>query len=113
MRAQDQEREVDDVGAAVAAFVAANLSALQGTRVTPHTLSCLERQLGGVARLSSDWCRAPLHERQAYFEQMAVLAVLVAEARRRPPRRARRRWLMCSTPRVATCSSCSDSIPVC
>lgn len=80
VRAQDQAREVDDVGAAVAAFVAANLSTLQGTRVTPHMLSCLERQLGGVARLSSDWASAPLRERQAYFEQMAVLAVLVAES---------------------------------
>lgn len=80
VRAQDQEREVDDVGVAVAAFVAANLSTLQGTRVTPHMLSCLQRQLGGVARLSADWDSAPLHERQAFFEQMAVLAVLVAES---------------------------------
>ena len=80
VRPQDQTRGVDDVGAAVAAFVAANLGALHGTPVTPHMLLRVERQLGGIARLSSDWAHAPAIERQAYFEQMAVLAVLVGES---------------------------------
>ena len=80
VRPQDEARGVDDVGAAVAAFVAANLGALHGTPVTPHMLLRVERQLGGIARLSSDWAHAPAIERQAYFEQMAVLAVLVGES---------------------------------
>jgi len=74
------DQGVDDVGAAVAAFVAANLGALHGTPVAPGMLRCLEKQLHGIARLSSDWDAAPLVERQAYFEQMALLAVLVAES---------------------------------
>jgi hypothetical protein len=80
VRAQDAIAGLDDVGAAVAAFVAANFGALHGTRVAAHTLLSLERQLEGIARVSSDWEAAPLVERQAYFEQMAVLAVLVAES---------------------------------
>ena len=80
VRAQDQVRGVDNVGAAVAAFVAANMGALQGTPVTPGMLLSLERQLDGIARLGCDWEAAPVVERQAYFEQMALLAVLVAES---------------------------------
>ena len=80
VRAQDQAPNVDDVGAAVAAFVAANFAALQGTPVTPGMLLSLEKQLDGIARRSSDWESAPVVERQAYFEQMALLAVLVAES---------------------------------
>jgi hypothetical protein len=80
MRAQDQGSEYDDAGAAVAAFVAANLCALQGQPVTAEMLRALERQLHGIARVSSDWKAAPVVERQAYFEQMALLAVLVAES---------------------------------
>ena len=70
----------DDAGAAVAAFVGANLGALQGEAVTPRMLRALERQLHGIARVSSGWKSAPLVERQAYFEQMALLAVLVGES---------------------------------
>jgi DNA topoisomerase IA len=80
VRAQDQALAVDDVGAAVAAFVAASLGALHGTPVTPGMLLSLEKQLDGIARLSSDWETAAVVERQAYFEQMALLAVLVAES---------------------------------
>jgi len=80
VRAQDQVLGVDDVGAAVAAFVAANFAALQGTVVTPGMLLSLEKQLDGITRRSSDWEAAPVVERQAYFEQMALLAVLVAES---------------------------------
>jgi hypothetical protein len=80
VRPQDEARGVDDVGAAVAAFVAANLGALHGTPVTPDLLLRLERQLGGIARLTADWDTAPARERQAYFEQMALLAVLIAES---------------------------------
>jgi hypothetical protein len=79
VRPQDEARGVDNVGAAVAAFVAANFGALQGIAVTPDMLLHLERQLGGMSRLGIDWSSAPMGERQAYFEQMAVLAVLVTE----------------------------------
>ena len=80
VRSQDLGSDLDDAGAAVAAFVAANLGALQGQPVTPVMLQALERQLHGIARVSSDWKAAPVVERQAYFEQMALLAVLVAES---------------------------------
>jgi hypothetical protein len=80
VRAQDQPGGVDDVGAAVAAFVAANFSALRGMPVTQPMLRALERQLHGIACVTSDWEAAPLVERQAYFEQMALLAVLVADS---------------------------------
>jgi hypothetical protein len=80
LRPQDEPTGRDDAGAAVAAFVAANLAALQGEAVTPRTLRALERQLHGITRVSSGWKGAPLVERQAYFEQMALLAVLVGES---------------------------------
>ena len=64
----------------MAHFVAANLRALHGVDVTPQALLRLERQLAGVARLSSAWDTAPARERQFYFEQMAILAVLIAES---------------------------------
>lgn len=85
VRPQDQSSDFDDAGAAVAAFVAANLGALQGEPVTPGMLRALERQLHGIARVSSDWKAAPIVERQAYFEQMALLAVLVAESAAQAP----------------------------
>jgi hypothetical protein len=80
LRAEDAVLDVDDVGAAVAAFVAANFEALRGVRATPEMLRRLERQLRGVVRLSSGWDTASIDERQAYFEQMAILAVLIAES---------------------------------
>jgi hypothetical protein len=85
VRVQDLASGVDDVGAAVAAFVAANLSALHGAPVTPEILLRLERQLSGVVRVGSAWDGAPARERQAYFEQMALLAVLVSECAKQAP----------------------------
>jgi hypothetical protein len=67
----------DDVVAAVAHFVAANMQALHGLTVTPAMLLALHRQLGGVARLSSRWDQASVRERQVFFEKMAIVAVLV------------------------------------
>jgi hypothetical protein len=52
LRPQDEGVGLDDAGAAVAAFVAANLGALHGQRVTPAMLRVLERQLQGIARAS-------------------------------------------------------------
>jgi hypothetical protein len=77
VRPQDDSH--DNVGAAVARFVAANLLALHGVRASAETLLRLEHQLSGVARASSAWARAPLSERQRYFETMALLAVMVGE----------------------------------
>jgi uncharacterized protein DUF6683 len=82
VRAHDAALPVDDVGAAVAYFVAANLQALHGIAATPAMLLQLERQLGGVAQRSAAWASAPACERQAYFEQMALLGVLVSESSR-------------------------------
>jgi hypothetical protein len=79
VRAHEAGLDVDDVGAAVACFVAANIQALHGITATPETLLRLERQLGGVALRSSAWATASARERQCYFEQMAILAVLIGE----------------------------------
>ncbi|WP_280156084.1 DUF6683 family protein [Piscinibacter sp. XHJ-5] len=79
VRASQADSSLDDVGAAVACFVAANLQALHGIDATPEMLLRLERQLGGVATLSSAWASASARERQLYFEQMAILAVLIRE----------------------------------
>jgi len=86
VRAHEAASPVDDVGAAVAAFVAANMQALHGVSATPATLLQLERQLSGVALRSSAWDDAPARERQNYFEQMAILAVLIGESSAQAPR---------------------------
>jgi len=80
LRAEQADAGVDDVGAAVAHFVAANMQALHGMAVTAPMLLRLERQLSGVARLSSAWTTASARDRQLYFEKMAILAVLVGES---------------------------------
>jgi hypothetical protein len=77
VRPQDAGRGVDDVGAAVALFVVANFRALAPVEVTAEALAQLERQLTGVVRSTSAWATAAASERQFYFEQMAILAVLV------------------------------------
>lgn len=72
----------DDVGAAAAYFVAANLEVLHGEAATPQGLLALECQLAAVVRVSSAWSQAPARERQIYFEKLAVLGVLVHETAR-------------------------------
>jgi hypothetical protein len=79
LRPGDAARGVDDVGAAVARFVAANFRVLQGIDVEPATLRRLESQLSGVVRVSSGWASASPRDRQLYFEKMAVLAVFMRE----------------------------------
>lgn len=80
VRPQDAARGIDDVGAAVAHFVAANLHVLHGSAVTPQVLAKLELQLAGVVRLTSAWASATARERQLYFEKMALLSVFVGES---------------------------------
>lgn len=80
VRPQDSARGFDDVGAAAAHFVAANLSALSGQQPTAAELLQLERQLRRVVQTSLAWGELPAADRQAYVEQLALLAVLVGEA---------------------------------
>lgn len=77
-QAQDTGSSIDDAGAAVAFFVAASFKALHGTDASRHTLAALERQLRGLVRLASRWDSISTAERQNYFEQMAIVGVLVA-----------------------------------
>lgn len=77
VRAHEGTLLLDDVGAAVANFVAANMQALHGVKATPAMLLQLERQLSGVTLRSAAWDRASAIDRQNYFEQMAILAVLI------------------------------------
>jgi hypothetical protein len=79
LRTEQADAGVDDVGAAVAHFVAANMQALHGGTVTPPMLLRLERQLAGVVKRSAKWASASARERQLYFEKMAILAVLIGE----------------------------------
>lgn len=82
VRAHESALAFDDVGAAAARFVAVNLRALRGIAASPVMLQRLENQLGHAMRRSASWSRAPLGERQACFEQFALLAVLVDESSR-------------------------------
>lgn len=79
IRPDDTARGFDDVGAAAAAFVAANLEALHGESPTADGLVRLERQLGAILRASPAWVAADARTRQTMFERFAILAVLVAE----------------------------------
>lgn len=77
-RPADTARGIDDAGAAVAFFVAANLGALSGVDYSPAVLERIERQLNEIVRTVSNWDRASIAQRQFYFEQMAMLGVFVA-----------------------------------
>lgn len=77
VRPQDAESNFDDVGAAAALFVVANFQALSPVEASAEILAQLERQLSAVVRRTSAWSSTAASERQFYFEQMAILAVLV------------------------------------
>jgi len=77
VRPQDLAGGLDDAAAAVAHFVAANLFALGSARATPALLARLEQQLLPLARLSANWVTSSTAERQAFFEQVALLSVLI------------------------------------
>lgn len=84
VRAGDLERDIDDVGAAIAGFVAANIHALhlldgRPLKITSKMLLRLERQLTAILHAAAAWKQATAVERQFYFEQMAILSVLIAE----------------------------------
>jgi len=73
-----QDTKYDDAGAALAFFVAMNLSALHDLPATPAVLLLLERQLLGLARRVSGWDSASISQRQFYFEEMAMLGAFMA-----------------------------------
>ena len=80
VRPQDAAAGFDDAGAAAANFVAANLMALSGERPARATLLALERQLRRVMQAALSRPGLPAADVQAHVEQLALLAVLVAEA---------------------------------
>ncbi|HTT11054.1 MAG TPA: DUF6683 family protein [Burkholderiaceae bacterium] len=78
VRAEDAAQPVDDAGAALAFFVAANLNALHDIDATRETLARLERQLAGVAGHAPAWNSGSRTERQFYVEHLAILGVFIA-----------------------------------
>jgi hypothetical protein len=72
--------DVDDLGAAMAFFVAINLRALHGVDVESDALRPLERQLRSVTRLAAQWDSATLPQRQLFFERIAITSILMARA---------------------------------
>ena len=85
-RAGGAPEDSDDLGTALAHFVAANLQALHGVTSPDDALPALGRQLAAIVRASPAWRAAPLRDRQAYAEQMAILSVLMTDLSRRAPR---------------------------
>jgi hypothetical protein len=83
VRPQDAAQPFDDVGAALAYFVATNLGALRGIEPSPAMLQRLEAQLLNMARMTAGSDKASLAERQLYFEHLATIGVLVAAMTRR------------------------------
>ena len=79
-RAQYGATGVDDVGAAMAFFVAINLHALHGVDVGASAMQPLERQLRGVTRLAANWDAATRVQRQVFFERIAILSILVSRS---------------------------------
>lgn len=102
-RRAGKDDRVDDLGLALANFVAANLVVLDAGILTPRALTHMRRQLGGFVTGDPLWTGATLEERQFRFEQIAILGVFVREmaalARRESPaavenvRRAARGYL--------------------
>lgn len=77
-RVQAPDSTLDDLGAALAFFVAVSLHALHGVDIERSVMPVLQRQLHGVSRCVSNWDGAAIEERQSCFERIAVLAVLVS-----------------------------------
>jgi hypothetical protein len=75
------DKTQDDVGAAAAYFVLANLSAVTGVEPKVQTLPAVERQLRFLLSSTQAWQHTDLAQRQALFEQLALLGVLVNESR--------------------------------
>ena len=76
-RSQAPDTSDDDLGAAMALFVAVNLRALHGVDPDRTLMPRLERQLRGVSRRASNWDTCSPAQRQTFFERIAILAVLM------------------------------------
>ena len=79
LRAGQPDADVNDVGTALAHFVAANMQALHGTAVTPALIARLRCQLGDGVRSNAAWAGASARQRQIYVEKLAIIAVLIGE----------------------------------
>ncbi|MFI4929571.1 MAG: DUF6683 family protein [Burkholderiales bacterium] len=79
--ASGEDPSVDDVGRVVAFFVAVNLHALHGVDPDTNVLIPLERQLRRLAQDASKWDTASTVERQAFFERIAIISMLVSGTR--------------------------------
>lgn len=71
---------VDDMGAALAFFIAVNYEALYCEPVPAESLFNIERQMKHMFNLSPAWSTSNARDKQELFEQLAILSVLVAEA---------------------------------
>lgn len=80
MRAQGGAADIDDVGTAMAFFIAINLHALHGVDVEADALRPLERQLRGVTRLAANWDTATLTQRQFFFERIVIVSILMSRS---------------------------------
>lgn len=75
-------RRDDDLGMAAAYFTMANLATLQDLEhLDPALLATVERQMRHLIGGTPSWHAASLADRQCLFEQLAVLGVLVNDAR--------------------------------
>jgi hypothetical protein len=74
-------RGSDDLGAAAAFFVQANLAAGHDAAPDETLHAALAAQLARLIQRTDAWQHAPLAERQNLFEQLALLGVLVNESR--------------------------------
>jgi hypothetical protein len=75
---QGGEPDLDDVGRAVAFFIGVNLHVLHGVEADADMLQALEPQVRGIARARSNWDAASIAERQAFFERIAIVSVVVS-----------------------------------
>lgn len=76
----------DDVRAAAARFVAANLRALRDVAPTADALARLEARLDGVLRVCPAWRDTDEAGRRLMFERLAILAVLIDTTAAQAPR---------------------------
>jgi hypothetical protein len=75
-------RRDDDLGMAAAYFTMANLATLQNLdHLDQAVLAAVERQMRHLIGSTPSWHASSLADRQCLFEQLAVLGVLINDAR--------------------------------
>lgn len=70
----------DDLGLACAHFVLANLAVLQGGNFDARQLAAVERQMRALLAPGPVWAQATTAQRQAHFEEFAILGVAIGES---------------------------------